>query len=163
MEDLAPTWPAESSEAGGVAVAVRGLGHTYAGPAGPVPVLAGVDLDVAPGSHVALSGRSGAGKTTLLALLGGLVHPREGRVVVGGLNLATLDGDGLAAYRRNTVGFVFQHFGLLDTLTARENVELALALAGQRSGRRRARAGELLAAVGLSGRAGHRPGALSGG
>jgi putative ABC transport system ATP-binding protein len=146
------------------AVSVRGLRHAYAGPAGPVPVLNGIDLTVAAGDHVALTGRSGAGKTTLLSVLGGLERPQEGRVEVHGHNLAGLDRDGLAAFRRETVGFVFQHFGLLDALTARENVELALALAGRCPRRQRSRqAGELLAAVGLEHRAGHRPPALSGG
>jgi len=84
-------------------------------------------------------------------------------VEVGGRDITRLSGNGLAAYRRTTVGFVFQHFGLLDTLTAAENVELATALAGTPRGERRARSADLLAAVGLSGRAGHLPAALSGG
>jgi putative ABC transport system ATP-binding protein len=148
---------------GGVAIAVRGLRHAHDGPDGPVPVLDGVDLEVAAGEHVALAGRSGAGKTTLLSLIGGLDRVRAGGLDVGGKDLAALDRDGLAAYRRETVGFVFQHFGLLDTLTARENVELALTLVRQERRARRDRAAALLAAVGLDHRAGHRPAALSGG
>ena len=154
--------PAGGGAVGGVAISVSGLSHRYDGPAGPVPVL-GVDLEVAPGEHVALAGRSGAGKTTLLSLLGGLDRVRDGRLEIGGRDLRRLDRDGLAAYRRETVGFVFQHFGLRDALTAQENVELALSLAGRPATPRRVRAGELLAAVGVEHRAGHRPAALSGG
>ena len=82
---------------------------------------------------------------------------------VGGRDITRLSGDELAAYRRSTVGFVFQHFGLLDALTASENVELATALAGTARAARRARAAELLDAVGLAQRGDHRPAALSGG
>ena len=161
--DLVLGMPAGSHEVGGVAISVSGLRHAYDGPAGPVPVLDGVDLEVAAGEHVALAGRSGAGKTTLLSLLGGLDRVRDGRLEVGGRDLRRLDRDGLAAYRRETVGFVFQHFGLLEALTARENVELALSLAGRPAAQRRIRAAELLAAVGVEHRAAHRPAALSGG
>ena len=162
VDDLVDTSPV--AEGAGVTLALRGVRHAYTGPGGnEVRVLEGVDLDLPAGSHVAVSGRSGAGKTTLLSLLGGLERPRDGRVEVGGVNLASLGSDSLAAYRRETVGFVFQHFGLLETLTARENVELALSLAGGVRGRRRRRADELLDAVGLSSRLGHRPAAMSGG
>lgn len=146
-----------------VAVSVRELCHTYATSNGPLSVLDGVNLDVPAGGYAAVTGASGAGKTTLLAVLGGLERPREGRVEVGGQDITQLSGNELAAYRRSTVGFVFQHFGLLDTLTAAENVELATTLAGTPRGDRRARSAQLLAAVGLSGRADHRPAALSGG
>ncbi|MBW3611465.1 MAG: ABC transporter ATP-binding protein [Actinobacteria bacterium] len=148
---------------GGVAVEVRNLSHRYETSEGSLVVLDDVTFSIPPGGHVALTGASGAGKTTLLSILGGLESPQSGHVHVGGHDLHGLDGDELAAYRRATVGFVFQHFGLLDTLTASENVEVALSLAGARAGARRARARELLAAVGLAERAGHRPGALSGG
>jgi ABC-type lipoprotein export system ATPase subunit len=108
-------------------------------------------------------GASGAGKSTALALIGGLERPQRGRVVVGGQDLGRLSGDALAAYRRRTIGFVFQHFGLLDTLTAQENVELAMALDGVGREERRSRASGLLDAVRLGGRSDHRPSALSGG
>ena len=147
----------------GVAVTLRGLSHTYRTADGPLTVLGGLDVDVADGGYAAVTGPSGAGKTTLLSLLGGLERPQRGRVEVGGVDLAGLSGDGLAAYRRATVGFVFQHFGLLETLTAVQNVELAGALAGAAPGRRRERALELLDAVGLAARSGHRPSRLSGG
>jgi putative ABC transport system ATP-binding protein len=141
----------------------RSVSHTYDGPSGPVPVLADLDLDIPAGGYVALAGASGAGKTTLLALLGGLERVQSGTLTVGEHDVAALAGDDLAAYRRLTVGFVFQHFGLLDALTAAENVELAAVLAGERPSQRRERARALLDAVGMTPRASHRPGALSGG
>jgi len=147
----------------GVVITLRGLRHTYSTSDGPLTVLGGLDLDVPDGGYAAITGPSGAGKTTLLALLGGLEKPQHGRVEVGGADLTGLGGDALAAYRRATVGFVFQHFGLLETLTAAQNVELAGTLSGASPAERRARATELLDAVGLADRAGHRPSRLSGG
>ncbi|MDQ6882627.1 MAG: ABC transporter ATP-binding protein [Candidatus Dormibacteraeota bacterium] len=147
----------------GCAVRIRGLSHVYGRGAEAVTALSDVDLEIPAGGHVALMGPSGAGKSTLLSLVGGLDRPQRGELRVGELDLTSLDGDALAAYRRNTVGFVFQHFGLLDLLSARENVELSLALAGVEAAHRSRRAGELLDGVGLSGRMRHRPSALSGG
>ena len=147
----------------GVAIALRGVSHTYRTDDGPLTVLGGLDLDVAEGGYAAVTGPSGAGKTTLLSLLGGLERPQSGRIDVGGQDLTTLSGDGLAAYRRATVGFVFQHFGLLETLTAAQNLELAGTLNSTGPAARRVRAHDLLAAVGLSERADHRPSRLSGG
>jgi putative ABC transport system ATP-binding protein len=147
----------------GVAITLRGLSHTYRTADGPLTVLGGLDLDLADGGYAAITGPSGAGKTTLLSLLGGLETPQRGQIVVGGEDLTKLSGDGLAAYRRATVGFVFQHFGLLETLTALQNVELAGTLAGTTPAERRARGMELLDAVGLAERAAHRPSRLSGG
>src|SRR5438034_359133 len=146
-----------------VSIRARSLRHTYVTREGPLTVLDGIDLDVAGGGYVVLTGPSGAGKSTLLGLLGGLERPQAGSLIVGERDLSKLAGDGLAAYRRATVGFVFQHFGLLETLTAEENVALALMLAGVRSSQRRARAMALLDAVGLAARATHRPLQLSGG
>jgi putative ABC transport system ATP-binding protein len=147
----------------GVAVSVRNLRHGYATDSGRLAVLDGVDVDVPAGGYLAVTGSSGSGKTTFLSVLGGLEHAQGGRVEVGGREISNLRGDDLAAYRRATVGFVFQHFGLLDTLTAAENVELACTLAGLAPASRRKRAAELLAAVGLTARTRHRPPALSGG
>lgn len=149
--------------AGTVAVRVRDLRHTYRTAEGPLTVLDSVDLDVAAREFVAVTGPSGAGKTTLLSLIGGLEVIEHGTIEVDGRSLGALSGDALAAYRRDTIGFVFQDYGLLPTLTALENVEIALTFAGMRASRRRARAVELLDAVGLSRRATHRPAALSGG
>jgi putative ABC transport system ATP-binding protein len=119
---------------------------------------------VSQGEYVSLVGPSGSGKTTLLSLIGGLDRPQIGEIVVGGHDLRTLSGDDLARFRRDTVGFVFQHFGLLEALTARENVELALTLAGSSNSReRRHRATNLLERVGLASRLEHRTTELSGG
>jgi len=147
----------------GAAIQVHGLAHRFTGNVTPLSVLADLHLDIDPGDHVALVGPSGAGKSTLLALLGGLEPPQSGTVVVDGQDLAALSGDGLAEFRRRTVGFVFQHFGLLDTLTAAENIELAVMLDGVGRRDRRRRALELLDSVELADRAGHQPGQLSGG
>ena len=148
---------------GGVAVRARALVHSYGRGARAVPVLRGVDLDIAAGSHVALQGLSGAGKSTLLSLLGGLEVPRGGELRVGDVDVRALRGRELAAYRRTVIGFVFQHFGLVEVLTARENLMLAMSLSGVPPGRRGHRADEMLDAVGLAHRAGHRPAQLSGG
>jgi putative ABC transport system ATP-binding protein len=146
-----------------VAIAVEELHHEYPTAAGSLTVLDGLSLRVPAGGHVALTGPSGSGKSTLLSILGGLEPPQAGSVVVGGHQLADLAGDDLAAYRRTTVGFVFQHFGLLDTLTAVENVELTLMLSGRSARARRTRAMELLDALGMVNRSTHRPHQLSGG
>jgi len=140
-------------------VRLRGVCHRY----GTVTVLDGLDLDLPAHGYLALMGASGAGKSTALALIGGLERAQRGEVVVGGQDLDRLAGDALAAYRRRTIGFVFQHFGLLETLTAQENVELAMALDGVGREERRSRARELLDAVRLGARSSHRPSALSGG
>jgi putative ABC transport system ATP-binding protein len=148
---------------GGVSIAVRGLTHAYRSGRARLIVLDRLDLNVEAGGYVSIRGPSGAGKSTLLTLLGGLERPQQGDLLVGEVNLAGLAGDELARYRRDTVGFVFQHFGLLGTLSARENVELACSLAGVSRKDRRERAATLLDAVGLSDRVTHRPGQLSGG
>jgi putative ABC transport system ATP-binding protein len=147
----------------GVAISARGLTHRYAAPEGTLAVLAGVDLEVPAGGYVTVTGPSGAGKSTLLSVLGGLEPLQEGAARVGEVDTAGVGGEQLAAHRRATVGFVFQHFGLLEALTAAENVELAAVLAGVAPGARRRRAAELLDAVGLADRARHQPLKLSGG
>ena len=129
--------------------------------AGPVNILAGIDLRVQAGETVGLIGPSGSGKTSLLMIIAGLERATAGRVVVAGEDLSTLDEDGLAAFRGRRVGVVFQNFHLIATMTALENVALPLELAGRRGAF--ARAGELLAAVGLSHRLRHYPAQLSGG
>jgi putative ABC transport system ATP-binding protein len=142
---------------------VRALDFGYETPAGALRVLDGLDCDIAPGWVVAITGASGSGKTTLLSVLGGLDRPQGGLVSVGGTDLAQLGRDDMAKYRRDVVGFVFQDFGLLGQLTALENVELALTFSRTGRRRRRDRARDLLAAVGLADRSSHRPSALSGG
>jgi ABC-type lipoprotein export system ATPase subunit len=147
----------------GVAVRAEGIAHRYRQRDGEVTVLEGFDLTVPSGGYLSVTGRSGSGKSTLLALLGGLERPQNGSLRVGDVDLAHIGRRELADYRRATVGFVFQHFGLLDHLTALENVEVASTLDGRpRRGRRR-RAAVLLDAVGVGHRARHRPLQLSGG
>jgi putative ABC transport system ATP-binding protein len=115
------------------------------------------------GEFVALQGTSGSGKSTLLNLLGGLDRPTEGEVVFEGRSLAPLTKKEMARYRRQAVGMIFQNFNLITTMTAAENVELALAFGGLAGRAREQRARELLDRVGLSDRADHRPTELSGG
>jgi putative ABC transport system ATP-binding protein len=145
------------------AVQVESLRHTYARRGSEVEVLRGVTFEVEQGGYTSLMGPSGSGKTTLLSLIGGLEHPQNGRVTVAGHDLSSLAGDRLAEFRRSSVGFVFQHFGLLEALTALENLELTLTLSGVRRPERRRRAVELLEQVGLADRISHRPFELSGG
>jgi predicted ABC-type transport system involved in lysophospholipase L1 biosynthesis ATPase subunit len=161
--DVATPAPATPKAPGGAAVEVRDLSFRYGTPEGELIVLDHLDFEVATGTTVAITGASGSGKTTLLSVLGGLDRAQDGTVMVGGHALADLGRDEMARYRREVVGFVFQDFGLLGQLTALENVELALTFAHASRRRRRARARELLDAVGLGERVGHRPRALSGG
>ena len=144
-------------------VRVHGLTHRYGEGPEALTVLCGVDLAVPPGGYASVMGVSGAGKSTLLAILGGLEPVQHGLVCVAGSDVGRLRGRDLARFRRERVGFVFQDFGLLGMLTARENVEMALSLAGTDRLKRRERAEALLHEVGLSERAGHRPARLSGG
>ncbi len=124
-------------------------------------ILDDVSLQVGAGESVAVVGASGAGKSTLLALLAGLDEPSAGAVWLEGIELSALDEDGRAAARARHVGFVFQSFHLIPSLTALENVMLPLELAGRRDARAAAR--EVLRQVGLEGRLGHYPRQLSGG
>jgi putative ABC transport system ATP-binding protein len=126
--------------------------------------LDGVTLSFEPGEVAAIVGRSGSGKSTLLQLLGGLDRPTSGEIFVRGKRLAESSEDQLALYRRQDVGFIFQFFNLVPTLTALQNVELPLVLAGELpKAERRRRATELLERVGLGARREHRPSQLSGG
>ena len=120
-------------------------------------------VDVFPGEFVVLLGRSGSGKTTLLNLLGGLDRPSSGAVYFEGRDLATFGGDELARLRRDKLGFVFQSFGLLPLLSAKENIELPLRIAGASGRDRDSRTRDALEIVGLGHRTGHRPYELSGG
>ena len=130
-------------------------------PEGTLTILAEVDLQIAAGETVAIVGASGAGKSTLLALLAGLDEPSSGRVWLNGAELTALDEDGRAAVRARHVGFVFQSFHLVPSLTAIENVMLPLELAGMPNAR--SAAAEVLAQVNLSPRREHYPRQLSGG
>ncbi|MEC7725131.1 MAG: ABC transporter ATP-binding protein [Planctomycetota bacterium] len=126
-------------------------------------VLSGVDLEVGPGEAVALLGRSGSGKSTLLNLIAGIDEPDGGQVVTAGLDVTSADERARAALRTRSLGFVFQSFHLLPTLTVAENVALPLELAGLAASESRARVAELLQRVGLADRAGAWPRVLSGG
>jgi putative ABC transport system ATP-binding protein len=128
-----------------------------------VPALRGVDLEVKRGETVAIVGPSGSGKTTLLNLIGGLDRPSQGRVVVGGTDLGGLSDDRLAEHRLRGVGFIFQFYNLIPTLSAVENVEFPMSLAGVPKAERLSRALELLASVGVESRADHVPDEMSGG
>jgi putative ABC transport system ATP-binding protein len=130
-------------------------------PEGTLTILADVDVAIAAGETVAIVGASGAGKSTLLALLAGLDEPTSGKVWLNGAELTSLDEDGRAAVRARHVGFVFQSFHLLPSLTAIENVMLPLELAGKPNAR--AAAAEVLAEVNLAARREHYPRQLSGG
>ena len=130
-------------------------------PEGTLTILAEVDLQIAAGETVAIVGASGAGKSTLLALLAGLDEPAAGKVWLNGSELTALDEDGRAAVRARHVGFVFQSFHLVPSLTAIENVMLPLELAGMPNARNSA--AEVLAQVNLSPRREHYPRQLSGG
>jgi putative ABC transport system ATP-binding protein len=134
---------------------------TLASAAGPVHILQGVDLDVPAGAAVSVVGPSGSGKSSLLAVIGGIERATRGRVAVDGVDLATLDEDGLALFRRERVGILFQAFHLIPTLTAAENVALPLELRGAPDAPRRA--ADALAEVGLAERLRHYPSQLSGG
>jgi putative ABC transport system ATP-binding protein len=132
---------------------------------GPAAVQAvrGIGLTVAPGERLLVMGPSGSGKTTLVSMLGGLLTPTAGRVLLGDVDLYALDETERAGVRLQRLGFIFQSFNLLSALNAQENVEVPLRLAGRSARQSRARADELLARLGLAERADHRPRDLSGG
>jgi putative ABC transport system ATP-binding protein len=136
---------------------------TYGRGGTAVAAVAGVDLTIAGGEFVAIVGPSGSGKTTLLQLLGGLDRPTAGSVRFEGRDLAELPERELTGLRLDTIGFVFQQFNLIPTVTAADNVALALAPRGLRAAERKQRVAELLDAVGLAPRGDHLPGQLSGG
>jgi len=145
-------------------ITARKVSQTYRSGGQPLHVLRDVDLEVAAGESLAIVGPSGSGKTTLLGLLAGLDRPSHGEVSLLGTDLATLDEDGRAAFRARHVGFVFQTFQLIPTLTARENVLVPLELsAALPVAERAARATDLLHRVGLGDRLDHYPAQLSGG
>ncbi|KGM51156.1 ABC transporter [Lysobacter concretionis Ko07 = DSM 16239] len=143
------------------ALEVSGLGKRVPLPSGELTILDGVDFTIAQGDTVAIVGASGSGKSTLLSLMAGLDTPSSGEVVLDGEVLSALDEDGRARVRGAKVGFVFQNFQLLPSLTAWENVMLPLELRGDREVESPARA--ILQQVGLGERLGHYPRQLSGG
>lgn len=128
-----------------------------------VAALDNVSLEVNEGEFVAIQGTSGSGKSTLLNMLGGLDHPSKGEIYFASRPLGPFTKREMARYRRFSVGMIFQNFNLIPTMTARENVSLALAFGGLRGQQRRDRSRDLLTRVGLGGRLDHRPSELSGG
>jgi putative ABC transport system ATP-binding protein len=148
---------------GGLAYSLRGVGRRYGDGEGLVDALADLDLEIHAGEFVAVVGPSGSGKSTLLQLLGALDRPTSGTITFEGSDLARLGDEALAALRLERIGFVFQQFNLIPTLTARENVEVAIAPTGVSAADRIGRAEDLLGRVGLADRSGHLPSQLSGG
>jgi putative ABC transport system ATP-binding protein len=144
-------------------IRLRGICRDY--PVGEeiVHALDHVDLDVARGEYISIMGPSGSGKSTLLNVVGLLDRPNSGSYELAGTNVEELDDDALATVRQEQIGFIFQSFHLISRMTALENVELPMVLAGVAPKTRRQRASEMLANVGLEKRSSHRPDQLSGG
>jgi putative ABC transport system ATP-binding protein len=144
-------------------IEIRDLSKVYTRGKQKVEVLHHIDLDVAQGEFLALMGPSGSGKTTLLNLIGGLDQPSGGSIAIGGERIDQLSAAKLSKWRAAKVGFVFQFYNLMPTLSAQRNVELPLLLTKLSAAERKKRAAIALALVGLSDRASHKPTELSGG
>jgi len=142
---------------------LAGVVKTYRQKGREVRALAGVDLEIAAGDFVTIQGPTGGGKSTLLQLLGALDVPTDGHVLIGEADLATASRGDLERVRAREIGFVFQAFNLIPTLTAAENVAMGLEPLGLQPADRDIRVTDALARVGLSDRGDHRPGELSGG
>jgi putative ABC transport system ATP-binding protein len=142
---------------------LRGVTKRYARGKDTVTALDAVDLTIADGDRLVIQGPTGGGKSTLLQMLGGLDRPTSGEVTLDGTDLARLSEARLTRVRSENIGFVFQSFNLIPTLTAQENVETALVPLGVKPKDRRARAAEALTSVGLGERLGHLPSEMSGG
>ena len=144
-------------------ISIRELSKTYRRGNQPVPVLLGIDLEIAAGDYVSLMGPSGSGKSTLLNLIAGIDKPSSGSLLIDGIDIAALPENDLAAWRAANVGFVFQFYNLMPVLDAFENVELPLLLTGLNRAERREHVETALAMVGLADRMDHYPNELSGG
>jgi len=142
---------------------LRGVGKTYTQKGRQVRALHDVDLEIAQGDFITIQGPTGGGKSTLLQLLGALDRPTVGSVVLGETDMATASNAALGVLRAREIGFVFQGFNLIPTLTAHENVDMGLEPLGLERAERARRVAEALAHVGLADRGDHRPGELSGG
>jgi putative ABC transport system ATP-binding protein len=146
-----------------MSITVQGLEKKYQSAGRPLQILHAIDLDIEKGDFVAIIGPSGSGKTTLLGLLAGLDLPTSGTISIDGQDLGALTEDERALFRAARIGFVFQTFQLMPTLTAEENVLVPLELVGRADREARERARELLGRVGLGDRLHHYPAQLSGG
>jgi putative ABC transport system ATP-binding protein len=144
-------------------VEIRQLTKSYVRGKQVLEVLHGINLDIPEGDFVALMGPSGSGKTTLLNLIGGIDSPTGGLLKINDQRIDDLTGNDLAAWRANTVGFIFQSYNLMPVLTAQKNVELPLLLTDMSASERKHRASIALQLVGIADRAGHKPNELSGG
>ncbi|MEL7310295.1 MAG: ABC transporter ATP-binding protein [Pseudomonadota bacterium] len=144
-------------------LSLHGISKTYRTDEVETSALAGIDLEIDVGEFVAIMGPSGCGKSTLLNVLGMLDSPTEGQYVFQGEDVAGYNESRLARLRKQHVGIIFQDFHLIDELTVRENIELALLYQSVSASDRRARANEVMDQVGIAHRANHRPGQLSGG
>lgn len=144
-------------------LSLRDIHKTYSNGSISLEALRGIDLDVDEGDYVAIMGPSGSGKSTLMHIIGCLDIATSGRYELAGQDVSTMSEKQLAVVRNKSIGFVFQQFNLLPSMTAQQNVELPLMYAGVPRAERSRRATEVLAAVGLSERMAHRPGELSGG
>ncbi|MGB4335248.1 MAG: ABC transporter ATP-binding protein [Chromatiaceae bacterium] len=144
-------------------IEIAGVSRTFQVGGQPVHALRAIDLNFAAGEYAAIMGPSGSGKSTLLHILGLLDRPDSGHYRLDGLETTEIDEERRAQLRRDRIGFVFQSFHLIPRLSAAENVELPLVLAGLAPAQRRERVTRILAAVGLADRAHHRPDQLSGG
>jgi putative ABC transport system ATP-binding protein len=142
-------------------ITLHGVSKTVESGGRPLTILHPLDYSIASGEFLAIVGPSGSGKSTLLGLLAGLDAPSTGRIVIDGVDITTLSEDGLARLRGEKIGFVFQFFHLVPSLTAFENVLVPMEIAGRRGAEARAR--QLLEEVGLTGRGHHYPSQLSGG
>jgi len=154
---------AERQSPNGVALEVRGLTKVFGAGDAAVRAIDGVDMTVRRGEIILVMGPSGSGKTTLLTLIGGLARPSEGTVRINGLDITEMRESELPKVRRHQVGFVFQSFNLLEPLTAVENVEVVLNLAGKNGRGAGRKAQEILRTLGLGGRLHFKASALSGG
>jgi lipoprotein-releasing system ATP-binding protein len=151
------------SDASGLSISVRDLCRSYVKSGREIPVLSGLEMEVAPGERVAILGPSGSGKSTLLHTLGTLEAPTSGQVLLGGQDVGLMSGAAVDQLRNRSIGFVFQFHHLLPEQSALNNVAMPLYIRGQERGAARDVASRLLAQVGLSDRESHLPGELSGG
>jgi putative ABC transport system ATP-binding protein len=152
-----------NSNTADVAIRIRGLKKIYRTGKVSVEALRGVDLDVPKGEFLAIVGPSGSGKSTLFHIVGGLTPPTAGEVIVAGMNVSSVGDRGRTELRRKSVGFVFQKFNLLPSLTARDNIRTALYISGRRTDRFEPEFDDILDLLGIAGRLDHKPSEMSGG